>query len=177
MTLRLATSKLMGKSELESLLKPLLIILAAKDEIEQEWSAFCASISSLASLDAPKRGRDNCNLLHHCTADKQWWWWWGWGGARLAIFFGFLFNTMRACTSNHPSHLIRECHWTKQELGQVWTEATQALYLERVWMVSVICCDIWQTLTNPWCGFLYLAWQGVARPVDGSFKLFLQILP
>lgn len=100
----------------------------------------------------------------------------GWGHA-WAIFFGFLFNTMRACTSNHPSHLIRECHWTKQELGQVWTEATQALYLERVWMVSVICCDIWQTLTNPWCGVLYLAWQGVARLVDESFKLFLQILP
>lgn len=69
-------------------------------------------------------------------------------------FFCFLFNTMRACASNHPSHLIRKCHWIEMELRQVWKEATQALYLDRVLMVFVICFHICQTLANLWCGFL-----------------------
>lgn len=55
---------------------------------------------------------------------------------------------MRACTSNHPSHLIRKFHWIEKELRQVWKEATQALYLDTLLMVSLICFDIWQTLAN-----------------------------
>lgn len=101
-----------------------------------------------ASVDVLERGGDNCNLPYRCTAGKQ-------GVAPCMAFFScFLFNTMRACISNHPSHLIRKCHWIEKEVGQVWKEATQALYLDRVLMVFVICFDIWQTLANLWCGFL-----------------------
>lgn len=84
-----------------------------------------------ASVYAQERGRDNFNLPYRCIAGKQ-------GGLNAKSFFNFIFNTTRACISNHPTHLLRKCHRIEKGL---WKEATQALYLDTVLMVFAVCFD------------------------------------
>lgn len=85
---------------------------------------------------------------------------------------------MRAWTSNHPSHLIRKCHWIERELGQVWKRATQALYLDGFLMVflwSVLISDkLWPRFSVDFCDLDDKVWQ---RPADGSFELFRRLPP
>lgn len=87
--------QLRGKFGSESLQQPPLITLLVKDEIEQQWSAFGASIL-LCICVCGREGETIVGFAIRALQANG-----GRGAPSIAFYFSFICNTMRPCTSNH----------------------------------------------------------------------------